>query len=89
MAADNDLPYQKTIQVSIDFVYRAFTSSTVLREWLCDFCTTNPVVGGRIFLAWSEGILPVVSLRGLTNSILLPSTGLVSKNPIGRASQSN
>lgn len=55
MAADNDLTYQKTIQASIDLVYRAFTSSTALREWFCDFSTTNPVVGGRIYFAWERG----------------------------------
>lgn len=44
-----------TIHAPIAQVYDAFTNSTTLREWLCDFATTDPKVGGRIYLAWNSG----------------------------------
>jgi uncharacterized protein YndB with AHSA1/START domain len=33
-------------------VYRAFTNSTALREWLCDTATVSPRLGGG-FTAWN------------------------------------
>ena len=55
MPGDDFVIYQKVIQASPEQIFRAFTSSTALREWLCDVATTNPEVGGRIFLAWNKG----------------------------------
>ena len=36
-------------------VYRAFTHSTALREWMCDYATAVARVGGRFYAAWNEG----------------------------------
>lgn len=47
--------YRQVIQAPVDLIYRAFTSATALREWLCDVSTVNPEVGGRLFLAWNRG----------------------------------
>ncbi len=47
--------YQKLINAPADLIYRAFTSSAALREWLCDISTTNPTEGGWIYLAWNRG----------------------------------
>lgn len=55
MAEEKRFDFETTINVPVDLVYRAFTSSTALREWLCDLSTTNPVQGGRIYLAWDRG----------------------------------
>jgi uncharacterized protein YndB with AHSA1/START domain len=55
MAEDKRFDFEIEIHAPIDLVYRAFTSATALREWLCDFSTTNPVQNGRIYLAWDRG----------------------------------
>ncbi len=55
MAEEKRFDFETTIQAPVDLVYRAFTSATALREWLCDFSTVNPVQGGRIYLAWDRG----------------------------------
>lgn len=51
--------YQLTLQIMINapvrFVYRAFTNSTALREWLCDVATADPHPGGRLYMWWSGG----------------------------------
>ncbi len=49
------LTYQKKINAPADLIYRAFTSAAAFREWLCDFSTSNPVEGGRLYLAWENG----------------------------------
>ncbi len=40
------------VMAHLKMAYRAFTNSTSLREWLCDVATTEPHVGGRIYLWW-------------------------------------
>jgi len=40
------------IQAPVKFAYRAFTSSTSLREWLCDVATVDARPGGRMYLWW-------------------------------------
>ena len=55
MPEDRRLIFKKNISTSADLIYRAFTSGTALREWLCDISTTNPIEGGRMFLAWYRG----------------------------------
>lgn len=55
MAEENKFEFEITVHAPVDLVYRAFTSAAALREWLCDFSTTNPVQGGRIYLAWDHG----------------------------------
>ncbi len=55
MTQVNTLEFEKTINAPIDLIYRAFTSSTALREWLCDISTTNSEVGGWIYMIWNRG----------------------------------
>jgi len=55
MPEENFFVYEKPINAPVDLIYRAFTSATSLREWLCDISTTEPVEGGRIYLAWNHG----------------------------------
>ena len=40
------------VNASVKFAYRAFTSSTSLREWLCDIATVEPHPRGRMYLWW-------------------------------------
>lgn len=40
------------VQAPPKLAYRAFTSSTALREWLCDVATVEPHPGGRMYLWW-------------------------------------
>ena len=40
------------VQAPIRSVYRAFTNSTSLREWLCDTATVAPHPNGRMYLWW-------------------------------------
>jgi len=55
MPEKNLFVYKQKINAPVDLIYRAFTSASALREWLCDVSTANPVVGGRIYLAWTRG----------------------------------
>lgn len=55
MPEENFFVYEKIINAPVDLIYRAFTSATSLREWLCDISTTDPSEGGRIYLAWNRG----------------------------------
>ena len=38
-------------------VYRMFTNSSALREWLADTALTTPRAGGRILLGWNDGYI--------------------------------
>ena len=53
--SENILTYEKTIQAPISQVFKAFTNSSALREWLCDLAITDPKPEGRIYLAWNDG----------------------------------
>lgn len=55
MSQDKGLVYERIIQAPIDLIYRAFTSGTALREWLCDIGFTHPEQGGWIFMLWNRG----------------------------------
>lgn len=56
MSKEKDsLTSTRFVKASPADVYRAFTNSTALREWMCDVATTSPRVGGRIYLAWNDG----------------------------------
>ena len=44
---------EKLIQATPAEVFPYFTNSTALRDWLCDLATTDPRVGGRIYLWWN------------------------------------
>ncbi len=43
------------IKASPTAVYRAFTNSTALREWLCEAAQAEPRKGGRLYMWWSSG----------------------------------
>lgn len=49
------LTFEQTVPASPELVYRAFTNSSALREWIADVATTAPRVNGRFYLAWNDG----------------------------------
>jgi uncharacterized protein YndB with AHSA1/START domain len=56
MAEESDtLTYEQSFAVGPADLYRAFTSSTALREWLCDTATTSPRPNGHLFVGWNGG----------------------------------
>ncbi len=55
MAKSQTLKFKRVINAPPDEVYRAFTSSSALREWFCDTATTEPRKAGRLYAAWNRG----------------------------------
>lgn len=49
------LKFTRTVNAPPAEVYRAFTNSTALREWLCDAAQADPRKGGRVHLWWNAG----------------------------------
>jgi uncharacterized protein YndB with AHSA1/START domain len=49
------LNFSQAINAPARQVYRAFTNSTALRQWLCDVATLQPRPGGRLYLWWHSG----------------------------------
>ncbi|HNB36988.1 MAG TPA: SRPBCC domain-containing protein [Anaerolineales bacterium] len=43
---------ETVVHAPLKLVYRAFTNSTPLREWLCDVATVSPHPRGRMYLWW-------------------------------------
>ncbi|HOU41417.1 MAG TPA: LLM class flavin-dependent oxidoreductase, partial [Promineifilum sp.] len=56
MSSENEtLTYERLIPARPADLYRAFTSSTALREWLCDTATTSARPNGHVFVGWNDG----------------------------------
>lgn len=53
--SERKLGFEKQINAPLAQVYRAFTNSSALREWMCDYATTDPKAGGRIYMWWNSG----------------------------------
>ena len=49
------LKFKQTVNAPPAEVYRAFTNSTALREWLCDAAQADRRKGGRVHLWWNAG----------------------------------
>jgi uncharacterized protein YndB with AHSA1/START domain len=49
------LQFKQAVNAPPAEVYRAFTNSTALREWLCHAAQVEPRKGGRIHLWWNSG----------------------------------
>lgn len=49
------LTFKRAIDAPLSEVYRMFTHSTALREWLCDAAQADPRKGGRMYLWWNSG----------------------------------
>ena len=55
MSPDHVLTFTEQVNAPAKQVYRAFTNSTALREWLCDEASAVARAGGRIYLWWNDG----------------------------------
>lgn len=49
------LTYDRIIAARPADIYRAFTSSTALREWMSDTATTSARPNGHLFVGWNDG----------------------------------
>jgi uncharacterized protein YndB with AHSA1/START domain len=47
--------FKRTVKAPPAEVYRAFTTSTALRTWLCDSAQMDARKGGRVYLWWNSG----------------------------------
>lgn len=54
-AKTQTLQFKQAVNAPPSEVYRAFTNSTALREWLCHAAQVEPRKGGRIHLWWNSG----------------------------------
>jgi uncharacterized protein YndB with AHSA1/START domain len=62
-------------------VYRAFTRSYALREWLCDFATAVARSGGRLYVAWNVGYYAAGTYTGLQEDREVAFTWLGRDDP--------
>ena len=46
---------EQFVMAPVPQVYRAFTNSTALREWMGDFATLEAKPGGRVYIWWYSG----------------------------------
>ncbi len=60
------LKFAKLVKAPSSLVYEAFTNATSLQEWLCDFATVDPKIGGRIYLYWNSGFYSAGEFTRLT-----------------------
>jgi uncharacterized protein YndB with AHSA1/START domain len=49
------LQFTRTVQAAPAAVFRAFTTPSALRDWLCDAARVDPRSGGPIYLWWNDG----------------------------------
>ncbi len=50
-----EMRFEQRIQAEPVEVYRMFTNSTAMREWLSDRALANPTPGGCLYLEWQSG----------------------------------
>ncbi|MGB8645142.1 MAG: SRPBCC domain-containing protein [Anaerolineae bacterium] len=66
MANTHQIKFKQAIQVPPAEVYRAFTHPLALRDWLSDQAQSDPRVGGRLYLYWSNGYIVTGEFVALT-----------------------
>ena len=49
------LKLEQVIKASPSEIYRYFTNSTALKDWLCDVATADPHPNGRLYMWWNGG----------------------------------
>lgn len=49
------LKFKLTVNAPAAEVYRAFTTSMVLREWFCNAAQADARKGGCLYLHWNSG----------------------------------
>jgi len=64
--ATKTFTFKRNINAPAEHIYRAFTNSTALREWLCDAAMSQPRVGGRLYCQWANGDALIGKFTALT-----------------------
>lgn len=54
-AIQRTVKVEQFVMAPVSQVYRAFTISTALREWLGDYATMDARPGGRVYIWWQNG----------------------------------
>lgn len=72
---------EKFIQAAPSEVYRYFTNSTALRDWMCTVATVQPHPGGRIYLCWPGEYYTSGEYTQLENNKLVSFTWLGRGEP--------
>lgn len=60
------LKFKRIVNAPVEQVYRAFTNSTALREWMCASAQAAPRKGGRLYLWWESGYYTSGEFTALT-----------------------
>lgn len=55
MPVTTRISFEQKIAASPGQVYNALTNATILREFTCQVATTDPKVGGRVYMTWDNG----------------------------------
>ncbi len=55
MSETRSLTFSRTVHATPAEALRAFTHPTLLRDWLCDRASSDPLLGGHLFLTWQQG----------------------------------
>lgn len=55
MSSDQKLSFSQQVNTTPKQLYRAFTNSTALRDWLSDEASAVAKPGGRLYLWWNDG----------------------------------
>ena len=66
MAKTQTLTFKRTVNAKPADVYRAFTSSTTMREWFSDAALADSRKGGRFYAWWNSGFYAAGEYTALT-----------------------
>lgn len=68
------LTSKRTVDANPTEVFRAFTNTAALRDWLCNAAQVDPRRGGRIYLSWNDGYATSGTFTSLTRGESLAFT---------------
>ena len=75
------LTFECTVNAPASQVYRAFTNSTALREWLCEAAMADPRPAGRLYLWWDTGYYASGEFTAVTPDEQIAFTWYGRNNP--------
>ncbi len=55
LTQEGTLTARRTVEANSTEVFRAFTNTGALRDWLCNSAQVEPRKGGRVYLWWNNG----------------------------------
>jgi uncharacterized protein YndB with AHSA1/START domain len=75
------LTFECTVNAPASQLYRAFTNSTALREWLCEAAMADPRPAGRLYLWWDTGYYASGEFTAVTPDEQIAFTWYGRNNP--------